>query len=437
MNPYYHDYKKKLTTPEKAVEYLKDGDTLLHGMSIAEPPFLLDAIARRVRANDLKNIKVFSFNPQKYVAETVCAPDLCDVIESYSWFVSGSSRGSTFVGLTQYVPVYFHQIPKLIQETMSIDKTITITTVSPMDQTGFFSLGTCNDYTSIAIRRSRHVMVEVNENMPRVFGGSLVHISEIDAIVENTQPLLEIFPPDPRPDDATIGKYIAELIPDGACIQLGIGSLPNAISPYLTNHKDLGIHTELFGPGMVDLIEKGIVTGKRKKLHPYKHIFAVAYGSQNTFEFMNNNPSMESYPSSYVLNPSIISKNDNMISINAILQVDLYGQCNAEHLDGSQFSGVGGQLDFVRGAYNSKNGKSILAFYSTAKDGNISRVVPRLAEGTMVTTPRMDTHYLATEYGIVNIKGKSTRERALAIISIAHPDYRDDLMREAENMYLL
>jgi len=259
----------------------------------------------------------------------------------------------------------------------------------------------------------------------------------VDAVVENHVSLMEAPVPDRKPEDATIGKSIAELIPDEATIQLGIGGLPNAIAPYLTGHRDLGIHTELFGPGMVELIEKGIVTGKRKTLHPRKHVFALAYGDRSTFDFMNDNPSMESYAASYVLDPSVIAQNDNMISVNSIIEVDLLGQCNAEFLGSSQFSGTGGQLDFVRGAFNSRGGKSILAFYSTARNGEVSRVVPRLGTGTAITTPRMDTHYLVTEYGLINLKGRSTRERALDIISIAHPKFRDELLREAENMYLI
>ncbi|MEA2038658.1 MAG: acetyl-CoA hydrolase/transferase C-terminal domain-containing protein [Thermodesulfobacteriota bacterium] len=435
MQTYSGEYKRKLTTPADAAALIKNGDTLIHGMTVAEPPALLLAVADRVMAGDLKDIKVYSFNPQKYVAETLCRPGLCDVIEAYSWFVSGDSRGLVNVGLTQYVPVYFHQVPRLIREEMTVG--VTITTVSPMDQSGFFSLGTCNDYTSVAAKLSRSLIVEVNEHMPRVFGSGMIHISDVDAIVENHVPLMEIPPPPPRPEDALIGKHIAEIIPDGAVLQLGIGGVPNAVTPYLSGHKDLGIHSELFGPGMADLIEKGVITGRRKNLHPDKHVFTCAYGTKHTYDFMNNNPSMESYPSSYVLDPAVICKNDNMISINAILEVDLFGQCNAESLDRSQFSGVGGQLDFVRGANNSKGGKSILAYYSTAKNGQISRIVPRLKEGTMVTTPRMDTNYLCTEYGLVKIKGKSIRARALAIISIAHPRFRDDLLREAENMLLM
>jgi itaconate CoA-transferase len=239
------------------------------------------------------------------------------------------------------------------------------------------------------------------------------------------------------PEDAIIGHAIAQLVPDGATIQLGIGGITNAVTSSLTGHKDLGIHTELFCEGMVELIKKGIITGKKKTLHPRKSIFTVAQGTREMYDMMNDNPSMESYPVSYVNDPAVIAQNDNMISINSIIEVDLLGQCNAEHIGGSQYSGAGGQLDYVRGAFNSRGGKSFLAFYSTAKKGEVSRVVPRFKTGVAVTTPRMDTHYLVTEYGVVNLKGKSTRERALDIISIAHPKFRDGLLKEAENMHLI
>ena len=435
MNNYHAKYQQKLTTPKKAVESIENGSTIVHGLSIAEPPALLSAIADRARAGDLKDIKIFSLLPSQHAAETVLSPDLSDCIQTYSWFVSGSSRSLVKVGLSYFVPNYFHQIPRLCRDFMQID--VTITTVSPMDNAGYFSFGTANDFTSTAARHCKRLIVEVNENMPRVFGDSLLHISEVDAIVENHVHLLEIIPPESQPEDEIIGRYIAEMVPDEATIQLGLGGIPNAIARYLEGHKDLGIHTEVFGPGMVDLIEKEVVTGRKKTLHPRKHVFTVAQGTKKMYEFMNDNPSMESYPVSYTNEPAVIAQNDNMISINSIIEVDLLGQCNAEFLAGSQFSGTGGQLDFVRGAFNSHGGKSILVFYSTAKNGEISRVVPRLETGTVVTTPRMDTHYLVTEYGVVNLKGKSTRERALDIISIAHPKFRDDLLKEAENMYLI
>jgi len=273
--------------------------------------------------------------------------------------------------------------------------------------------------------------------MPRVFGDSMIHISEVDKIVENHVPLQQVKPAEPQPEDEIIGQSIAEMVPDGATIQLGIGGIPNAVAKYLVNHKDLGIHTELFCEGLVDLIETGVVTGEKKTLHQRKSVFTLAFGTQKMYEFMNDNPGIESYPVSHMNDPAVIAQNDNLISINSIIEVDLLGQCNAEYLGGSQYSGTGGQLDYVRGAFNSKGGKSFLAFYSTAKKGEASRIVPRFKPGTVVTTPRMDTHYLATEYGIVNLKGKSSRERALDIISLAHPKFRDSLLIEAENMHLV
>lgn len=435
MSAYDILYKAKLTTPRKAVRYLKNGTTIVHGMVIAEPPALLAAIADRVREGALKDIKVHFFDPQTHAAKTVLDVELADCIQPYTWFASGRDRNFIKVGLHYYVPNYFYQVPRLMCENIRID--LVVTTVSPMDKAGYFSFGTANDFTSTVARHSKKLIVEVNENMPRVFGDSLLHISEVDAIVENHVPLLEVTPAKPRPEDDLIGQAVAEIIPHGATLQLGVGNIPNSVTRYLTGHRNLGIHTESFGPGMVDLIEKGIVTGSRKTLHPRKHVFTLAMGTRATYEFMKDNPSMESYPVSYTNDPAIVAKNERMISVNSILEVDLQGQCNSEFLGESQFSGTGGQLDYVRGAFNARGGKSILATYATAKNGNVSRIVPRLKRGTMITTPRMDVHYLATEFGIVNVKGKSTRERALAIISLAHPKFRDELLGEAEEMYLL
>ena len=434
MNAFASEYAGKLTSAEKAVGRIKNRDTVVHGVTLAEPPALLAAMADRCRAGDLGEITVYSFNPQRHAAETYLKPELCDVIFPRSWFLSPAARKLASAGLLQFIPCYLHQVPKFLREYMSLD--VCMTTVSPMDKGGFFSFGTANDLTSTAARQAKTLILEVNRNMPRVFGDSLIHISQVDAVVENHVPLMQLAPPDPRPEDEIVGKLVAEIIPDGAVLQLGIGSLPNAICPQLLGHKDLGIHTELFGPGMVELIRKGVVTGDRKTIHRGKHVFSVAYGTDDTFAFMDDNPSMESYPSDYVMDPAIIAKNDDMIAVNAIIEVDLTGQCNAEYLMG-QYSGTGGQLDFVRGAFAAKRGKSVMTFYSTAKGGEISRVVPRLAEGAAVTTPRMDTHYLCTEYGLVNLKQKTVAERAQAIISLAHPKFRDWLQREAEAMRML
>ncbi len=435
MQTYRAQYRRKLTSPEKAVSSIKSGSTLVHGLAAAEPPALLQAIADRVRAGELNNLSVHSLLPMENVSKTLLSPDLADCVQAFSWFVSKSSRSAVRVGLNYYVPNHFHQVPRLMRENLDID--VTVTTVSPMDRAGFFSFGTSNDYTSTVARCCKRLIVEVNKNMPRVFGDALLHISEVDAVVEHTTPLIEFKWPGPKAEDDAIGKLVVELVPDGATLQLGFGGLPNVIAMKLLDHKDLGIHTEVFGPAMVELIRKGVVTGRRKNLHPMKNVFTVAEGTREMYRFMHDNPSMESYPVSYTNNPDVIALNDNMVSINSIIQVDLLGQCNAEFLAGFEYSGTGGQLDYVRGAYNSRGGKSILAFYSTARKGQVSRVVPRLDSGAVITTPRMDVHYLVTEHGAVNLKGKSTRDRALDIISLAHPRFRDSLLREAENMYLL
>jgi len=435
MNAYQSEYKSKLTTASEAIEPIANGETIVYGMSISQPPALLAALADRARDDKLHGIRLYSFLPLKHALDTVLDPYLADCIQNLSWFVGGADRNLIKTGLTYHVPTYLHQIPRLCRDFMEIDTVIT--TVSPMDKSGYFTFGTANDYISTATRHCKRLIVEVNENMPRVFGESLLHVSEVDLIVENTVDLIEMPPPAPRPEDEIIGPMLAEMVPDGGTIQLGIGGLPNAITRYLTNHKDIGVHTELLTEGMIDLIEKGVITGKRKNLHPRKNVFTTASGTRRMYEFMDDNPSMESYPASYVCSPTVIARNDNMIAVNAILEVDLLGQANAEYLGGTTYSGTGGQLDFIRGAFDSRGGKAILTFYSTAKGGKLSRIVPQLEQGSIVTTPRNDAFYLVTEYGVANLKGKSTKERALAIINLAHPRYREELMREAENMYII
>jgi itaconate CoA-transferase len=432
----YHDlYDKKRTTPAKAVASIRNGSRIVHGMASGEPPALLGAIAERLRAGDLKGIEVYSLLPWKHAADTYLAPDLSDCVTSYSWFVSAADRNLVRVGLNYFIPNLFHQVPRFIEEFMDVD--LAVTTVSPMDRSGFFTFGTVNDYISTAARCCRTLIVEVNPRMPRVFGDSLLHVSEVDAIVENEAPLLEAGLALPKPEAEAIGRLVAAEVPDGATLQVGIGGIPNTVCEQLGDRKDLGIHSELFCPGLMTLVKKGVATGRRKTFHPRKHLFTNALGDTALYEFLHDNPSCESYPVSYLNDPCNIARQDNFISINSTIEVDLLGQCNSETIDGAQFSGTGGQLDFVRGAFGSRGGKSIIAFYSTARDGTISRIVSRLEPGNAITVPRMDTHYLATEYGIVNLKGKSTRDRALAIISLAHPRFREDLLRKAEDMFLL
>jgi len=303
-----------------------------------------------------------------------------------------------------------------------------------MDKSGHFSLGTNNDYASTVIRHCDHAVVEVNRNMPRVFGDSLVHVSEVDAIVENHVPMVQIPYKEPDPDSMKIGKCIAEQIPDGATLQLGIGNLPNAVALHLKDHKDLGIHSELFSHAFVQLVRSGVANGRKKTLHPRKHVFTFAIGDDEVYEFINDNPSMESYASSYVNDIHVIKQHDYMMSVNTAIEVDLYGQVNAEFINGHQYSGSGGQFDFVKGASFSKGGKSFIGLKSAAKNGTISGIVPRVQ---MATDTRMDVEYIVTEYGCVNLRGKSTRERALALISIAHPNFREELMAYAKSIVLI
>jgi itaconate CoA-transferase len=434
-NPYAALYGEKLTTAEDAVAAFADGGLLIYGMGLAEPPALLWAFANRLRDGSLKKLRIFSSIAMQTAMDTVLALDLADVVERCSGFVGSGDRGLVQVGLNYYVPNHLHQLPRLIRDHMQVEACATV--VSPMDRAGYFTFGTANDFTTTAARCATRVLVEVNEYMPRVHGDSRIHISEVAAVVENHTPLPEVVASAPGPVDDAIGRTIADMVPDGATIQIGIGELPYAVCNHLRDHKDLGIHTEFLCPPMVDLIKMGTVTGTRKTLHPRRHVFTIAIGDPPMLDFMHDNPAFESYPVSYTNHPAVIAQNDNLISINSGIEVDLTGQCNAEFLAGHQFSGSGGQLDFVRGAYDSKGGKSILAFHSTAKNGTVSRIVPRLSENAIVTTPRNDTHYVVTEFGVANLKGKSTRDRALALIALAHPNFRAALQRTAEDMYIV
>ncbi len=432
---YQSQYKKKLMSPEQATELVKSHQTIVHGMGSAEPPALLNAIADRIKSRAIEKLKVFSLLPMESVCNTLLAKELSEQVQAYTWFISKGDRELVHIGIDQFVPCNFHEVPRLCKEFMEID--VCVTTVSPMDKSGFFSFGAVNDYTSTAARSSKKLIVEVNENMPRVFGDSLLHLSEVDAIVENNAPLLEIAPAEAKPEDEIIGRAIAEMVPDHSVIQLGFGGIPNSVAQYLKDHKDLGIHSELLCPGMIDLIRQGVITGRRKNIHPRKHVFTNAFGTKDLYDFIDDNPSMESYPVSYTNDPAIIRENRNMVSINATIEVDLTGQCNSEYMLGEQYSGTGGQLDFVRGAFHSERGKSIIAFRSTARQGSVSRITPQLGAGAVVTVPRMDTHFLVTEYGAVNLKGKSTKERAEAVIGLAHPKFRRDLERAGNKLGLL
>ena len=331
-------------------------------------------------------------------------------------------------------PCHFSQSPKIFTEVIKPDTFVTM--VSPMDKFGYMSIGLSNDYASTLLKVAKNIIVEVNENVPYTFGSqNTIHVSQVAAIVENHIPLLEVSDQPPKPEELKIAETIANLIPNGATIQMGIGGLPNLVCKKLENHKDLGIHTEVLTTGMIDLIKKGVVNNSKKNINTGKTVYTFAIGNKEMYDLLDKNPTFESFPVDYVNDDYIISQNDNVISINSTIEIDLTGACNSEHLKGHQYSATGGQVDFVRGAYKSKNGKSFIALTSTASNGKYSKIVPKLSGP--VTTTRTDVQYVVTEYGIVNLKGLSSSERALALINIAHPKFRDDLLKEAKKLNIL
>ena len=434
-------YKSKLTTPAEAVGRIASGVKLSMGMAMTEPPALLKALAERAAAGKVDDLKVYYCESTQIAGSTILRYELLDRIRPYCMFISAVERALIKKGMedggrkvVNYVPSNFSQFPRVLTEHVGVDTFLV--TVSPMDRHGYFTLGTGNDYSSKVARAARHLIVEVNEHMPRVYGSlAQLHVSEVEAIVENHVPLLELPVHETGPEEAVIGKMIAEMVPDGACLQMGVGALPDLVCSQLRGRKDLGIHTEALCPGMIDLIEVGVVTNRRKRLNPGKTVFTFAMGQKAMYDFLDNNPSVESHPVDYVNDPHVIAQNDNVVSINAALQIDLTGAVNAEHLLGHQYSATGGQLDFVRGAYASRDGKSIIACHSTAAKGKATRIVARL-DGP-VTTPRIDTQIVVTEFGWADLKGKSSTARAKALIALAHPQFRDALTAAARDMHLI
>ena len=434
-------YQSKLTTPEQAVEAIPSGTRLSMGMFAAQPPALLKALADRAATGAVDDLRVYYFEAARIAGDTILRYELNDRIHPYCMFIAAVERTLIKRGLddggrkvVNYVPSNFHQAVRLLTEEIGVDSFVC--TVSPMDRHGYMSFGTGNDYSTKVARSAKRLLVEVNENMPRVFGdGAQLHVSVVDGIVENHVPLPELPVRRPAPEDETIGHIIADLVPDGACLQMGVGALPYLVCAQLKDRNDLGIHTEALNPGLIDLIHAGVVTNQRKALDRGKTVFTFAMGQKATYDFLDNNPAIKSGPVDYVNDPRVIAQNDNVISINATLQIDLTGACNSEHMLGHQYTASGGQLDFVRGAYASKGGKSIIAARSTAAKGKVSRIVARL-DGP-VTTPRIDTHYVVTEFGAVNLKGLSSTERAKALIALAHPEFRDELTEAARKLHLI
>ncbi len=428
------EYKKKLRSAAEAVQLIPSRGTLSMGMGVSEPPALLAALEQRILRREIENLRVY-YSHSVAAASAILKYEYMDVIKPHPFFPVAAERELARRGALEgkkvvfYMPGNFSRMPRVLAD-IGMDTFVVM--VAPMDKGGFFSCGTNGDYTIPTAQSAKKLIVEVNPRMPRVFGDSAVHISDVDAIVEHESALAQFPARAPTENDVAISKLIIEMVPDRATLQIGVGGVPNAICAALTGHHDLGVHTELMTPPLVALIQSGAVTNRYKHINKFKNVYTLALGDDAMYEFLNDNSSMELYPVNYVNNTEVIGRNDKVVSINAFLQVSLDGEVNSEVALGRQYSAPGGQLDFVRGAQRSRGGKSILTAYSTAAHGTVSRIVPKI-EGP-ATDPRSEVEYVVTEYGVINLRDLSTPERAEALIGLAHPKFRADLERRAKEI---
>lgn len=415
-------YRQKLTTIEGAVGVVRSGDRVAFSHCAGEPLTLTQALVER--APQLENVTIIHFlmlGPNRF-----CEPGMEKHFSHISLFTGASARDAVNSGRADFIPCFFSEVPRLFREGyLPVDRALI--NVSPPDEHGFMSFGVAVDYTKIAASVAGTVIAAVNPCMPRTLGNSFIHVSEVDYIVEIEEPVIEVPLPAIGPVEEAIGSHVASLIEDGATLQLGIGAIPDATLKFLTTKKDLGIHTEMFSDGVVDLVESGVITNEAKSIHRGKLIATFLMGTKRLYDFVHDNPAVEMHSVDYTNDPLVIGQNSKIVSINSAIQVDLTGQVCADSIGFTHYSGVGGQVDFVRGAARSPGGKSIIVLPSTAAEGSISRIAVALSEGAGVTTTRNDIHYVVTEYGIAELRGKSFRQRAEALIAIAHPDFRREL----------
>jgi len=426
MSDWKHKYSRKIMSADEALKRVGDNDRVVLGHACGEPPTLVDALV--ARASELRNVEIVhmvAMGPAKYAQ-----PGMEKSFRHNSLFVGASTRKAISEGRALYTPCFFSEIPRLFTwGILPVD--VTLMQVSPPDAEGFCSLGVSVDYTLASARSDRVTIAQMNRFMPRTLG-ERIHLDEIDCIVEKDESIIELKPPNIGDKEKAIGENVSKLIEDGSTLQLGIGAIPDAVLLFLKDKKDLGIHSEMFSDGVVSLAEAGVITNRKKTINTGKFIATFLMGTRKLYDFVNNNPDVVMHPVDYTNDPYIIGQHDKMISINSALQVDMMGQVNAEMIGRNQFSGVGGQLDFVRGASRSKGGKSIIALPSTASGGKLSRIVLELDRGAAVTTSRNDVHFIVTEHGVAELRGKSIRDRTRALIAIAHPDFRDSLTKQAK-----
>ena len=422
-------YIQKTMTAEDAAMLVKNADFVVVPSGVGEPPLLLTALSGR--RHDLGNVTVSQILAlRKY---DYLDPLTVDNIRHAAYYYGPATRAGGQAGWIDFVPSYFSEMPQLI-ERGQIPADVVFSMASPMDAHGYFSISLGADYTMAAIARARAVVLEVNPHVPFAYGNCHVHISQVTALVESSEPVMEVGLPKIGPVQTAIGKYVAEMIDDGATLQIGYGGIPDAVVMQLTGKHDLGIHTEMIGDGIMTLIESGAVTNRRKNYLPGKSIATFALGSARLYRYMDRNPALEMHPVDFTNDPYLASRNDNLHAINATLQIDLLGQCGSESLGQLPFSGTGGQTDFVRAANRSRGGKAFIVLPSTAKNDTLSRIVPVLSPGTHVSTSKNDVNYVVTEFGVAQLRGKSAGQRARELIRIAHPHFKAELTAAAAKL---
>ena len=416
-------YQVHTMTAKEAVGHIKSGDRVVIAHACGEPSYLVDAMVANAAAyRDVEIVHMVAMGKGEY-----CKPEYAQNFRHNAFFVGASTREAIAEGRGDFTPSFFFEVPRQFSTTMPVD--VAMVMVTPPDENGMCSLGVSVDYTLEAVKQAKTVIAQVNPQMPWTGPYSLVSVKELDCIVEHEAPLIELAPPKIGEVEKAIGEHCASLIQDGTTLQLGIGAIPDAVLLFLKGKKDLGIHSEMFSDGVVELAEAGVITNAKKSLNPGKFVVAFLMGTRRLYDFVDHNPDVELRPVDYVNNPFVIAQNDNLVSINSCVQVDLMGQVASESIGSRQISGVGGQVDFVRGASASKGGVSIMAMPSTVK-GKISKIVPLLDEGAAVTTSRNDVDYIVTEYGVAALKGRTLRQHARNLIAIAHPDFRGELEAE-------
>ena len=422
-------YEAKRMQAGDALDLLRDGDMIIVPTGAGEPPALLTALSeQRQRFNDIKVAQILAMRKFGYFDQASASH-----VRHAALFFGGASRAGGQGGWCDFIPNYFSEIPSMI-ERGQMPADVVFAMASRMNEQGWFALSLGTDYTMAALEKARVVVLEVNPHVPFAHGACHVHISRIDGFIENDDAVIEVGLPAIGPVQEAIGKYVAEMIDDGSTLQIGYGGIPDAVVMQLSDKHDLGVHTEMLGDGILSLVECGAITNRKKTLLPGRMVATFALGSKKLYQFMHHNPMVEMHPSNFTNDPYNAGLNDNLISINASLQVDLLGQCGSESIAHLPYSGTGGQVDFVRAANRSRGGKSFIVLPSTAKDGSISRIVPTLTPGTHATTSKNDVNYVVTEYGVAQLRGKSARQRAQALIAIAHPDFRAELRAAANTM---